>query len=135
MTLKTLLARLTVCLLACQTTLAFAPTQVTLSQNRALLTRQAAKKSDDVTSKFANYLTRYLAATAAMVATNPLLALAEEVDDYEYGAVNAPIGIAWAAGCLAILTALLPLALQGGEKAFEEMKNRDAYKWGKGGDD
>jgi hypothetical protein len=33
---------------------------------------------------------------------------------------------------LAILTALLPLALQGGEEAFEEMKERDSSKWGTG---
>jgi hypothetical protein len=74
-----------------------------------------------------------IATTAAVViSTSPLMALAEEVDDYEYGAVNAPIGIAWAGGLLAILTALLPVALQGGEKAFEEMKERDAGKWGTG---
>lgn len=40
----------------------------------------------------------------------PLVALAE--DDYEYGAVNAPISIPIVAGILAILTALLPLALR-----------------------
>jgi hypothetical protein len=33
---------------------------------------------------------------------------------------------------LAILTALLPVALQGGEEAFEEMKERDSGKWGTG---
>lgn len=108
-----------------------------------------------------------IATTAAVaVAASPLVALAEEVDSYEYGAVNAPIGIAWAVGkkanptiyvtslsmncpdafmlrfsilsrflflgCLAILTALLPLALRGGEEAFEEIKERDAGKWGTG---
>jgi hypothetical protein len=31
---------------------------------------------------------------------------------------------------LAILTALLPLVLQGGEEAFEEMKEQDKDKWG-----
>jgi hypothetical protein len=72
--------------------------------------------------------------TAAVALTaSPLLALAEEAaDDYEYGAVNAPIGIAWAGGVLAILTALLPVALRGGEEAFEEMKERDAGKFGTG---
>lgn len=50
----------------------------------------------------------------------------------EYGAVNAPIGIAWAGGALAILTALLPVALQGGEEAFEEMRERDEGKFGTG---
>jgi hypothetical protein len=72
---------------------------------------------------------------AVVVATSPLMALAEEVDDYEYGAVNAPIGLAWAVGVLAVGTALLPLALQGGEEAFNEMKEKDADKWGKGGTD
>ncbi len=57
----------------------------------------------------------------------------EEVgDDYEYGAVDAPIGIAWAAGVGVILTALLPLAMQGGEEAFEEMRQQDADTWGTG---
>jgi hypothetical protein len=60
------------------------------------------------------------------------MALAEEADDYEYGAVNAPIGIAWAGGVLAILTALLPVALRGGEEAFEEMRERDEGKFGTG---
>ena len=78
---------------------------------------------------------QFVAATTAAIATSPLVALAEEVDEYEYGAVNAPIGIAWAGGVLVILTALLPLALQGGEEAFEEMKERDAGKWGTGSND
>ena len=74
-----------------------------------------------------------IATTAAIVvSTSPLVAIAEEVDDYEYGSVNAPIGLAWAGGVLAILTALLPIALQGGEEAFEEMKERDAGKFGTG---
>lgn len=74
-------------------------------------------------------LSRPMAAVTAALTTTAMVvlpALAETAtDDYEYGAVNAPIGIAWAAGVLAILTALLPLALQGGEKAFEEIKERD----------
>jgi hypothetical protein len=76
----------------------------------------------------------HFATTAAVVlSTSPLMALAEDVaDDYEYGAVNAPIWIAWAGGALAILTALLPVALRGGEEAFEEMKERDAGKFGTG---
>ena len=69
------------------------------------------------------------AATVVLSTTSPLIALAEE--DYEYGAVNAPIGLAWGVGVLAILTALLPIALRGGEEAFEEMKDRDKDKWGK----
>jgi len=53
-------------------------------------------------------------------------------DDYEYGAVDAPIGIAWGVGVLVILSALLPLAMQGGEEAFEEMKQTDSDSWGSG---
>jgi hypothetical protein len=75
-----------------------------------------------------------VATTAAVVlSTSPLMALAEE--DYEYGAVSAPIGLAWGAGVLAILTALLPVALKGGEEAFEEMKDKDKDKWGSGKSD
>jgi len=74
---------------------------------------------------------KFAAAAAATFVAHPLAALAEEADDYEYGAVNAPIGIAWAAGSLLILTSLLPLALQGGEEAFEEMKETDSQTWGK----
>eukprot|EP00560_Eucampia_antarctica_P008801 CAMPEP_0197828538 /NCGR_PEP_ID=MMETSP1437-20131217/5079_1 /TAXON_ID=49252 ORGANISM="Eucampia antarctica, Strain CCMP1452" /NCGR_SAMPLE_ID=MMETSP1437 /ASSEMBLY_ACC=CAM_ASM_001096 /LENGTH=66 /DNA_ID=CAMNT_0043429775 /DNA_START=268 /DNA_END=468 /DNA_ORIENTATION=+ len=65
----------------------------------------------------------------AAVSTSPLIALAEE--DYEYGAVDAPISIAVGGGILAVLTALLPLFLQGGEEAFEEMKDTDKNTWGK----
>ena len=41
-------------------------------------------------------------------------------------------GIAVAGGCLAILTALLPVVMQGGEDAFNEMKEEDADTWGSG---
>ena len=53
-------------------------------------------------------------------------------DTYEYGAVDAPIGLAWGVGVLVILSALLPLALQGGEEAFEEMKESESDTWGSG---
>ena len=69
---------------------------------------------------------------AVTIATNPLVAIAVADDDYEYGAVNAPIGLAWGVGVLAILTALLPIALRGGEEAFEEMKEPDKGTWGTG---
>jgi hypothetical protein len=76
---------------------------------------------------------QFVTTSAVILASSPLMAFAEELaDDYEYGAVNAPIGIAWAGGVLAILTALLPVALRGGEEAFEEMKERDAGKFGTG---
>ena len=46
--------------------------------------------------------------------------------------VDAPIGIAVAGGLLAILTAAVPVFLQGGEEAFNEMRDRDAGQWGTG---
>lgn len=75
------------------------------------------------------------AAAAATFALSPLAAFAEEADDYEYGAVNAPIGLAWGVGVLVIATALVPLALKGGEEAFEEMRQKDASTWGTGNSD
>jgi len=74
-----------------------------------------------------------VAATSTLAAgLLPLAAVAEDlVDDYEYGAVNAPISMAWIGGVFLILTSLLPLLLQGGEEAFEEMKANDADSWGK----
>lgn len=72
-------------------------------------------------------------ATATLVAAFPSIAMAvvEADGDYEYGAVDAPISIAWVGGAFLILTSFLPLALRGGEEAFEEMKERDADSFGK----
>lgn len=75
---------------------------------------------------------QFATTAAVVISTSPLVALAEEADDYEYGAVSAPIGVAWAAGCFAILTALLPIALSGGENEFNKMKERDESTFGKG---
>jgi hypothetical protein len=78
-----------------------------------------------------------VAAAAFATACAPLLALAAaEEEDYEYGAVNAPggIGIAVVGGILAILTALLPVLLRGGEEAFEEIRERDQDTFGKKAD-
>lgn len=86
------------------------------------------KREDWFTSSF-------LTASSALIAANavPLMAKAAEIvdDNYEYGAVDAPIGIAVAGGILAILTALLPVAMRGGEEAFEEIKDRDQGTFGK----
>ena len=98
---------------------------------RQAMSPLAAAPNNQITDK----LTQFMTTAAVVISTSPLVALAEEVDDYEYGAVNAPIGIAWAGGILAVLTALLPLALRGGEDAFNEMKERDAGKWGTGSTD
>ena len=70
---------------------------------------------------------------AAAVAASPLVAVAEG-DDYEYGAVDAPIGIAWAAGVLAILTAAVPVLLQSGEKALEQQRIDEGGTFGKSED-
>lgn len=84
-------------------------------------------------SPFGNMESKIAGASAFVMANIPaiVLAVTEVEDDYEYGKVDAPIGLAVGAGILAILTALLPIALQGGEKAFEEIKERDANTFGK----
>ena len=77
---------------------------------------------------------KIIATASAFVMANavPLIALAAEAEEnYEYGAVDAPIGLAIGGGILAILTALLPIALKGGEEAFEEIKDRDQSSFGK----
>lgn len=63
-------------------------------------------------------------ASAAVVTANlPVWATALAVeDDYEYGAVDAPIAIPIVGGILAIATALLPILLRPGEEAFEEVR-------------
>jgi hypothetical protein len=69
--------------------------------------------------------------SALVAATSPVLAAVDAAaGDYEYGAVNAPIGLAVGGGILAILTALLPVALRGGEDAFNEIRDRDASTFG-----
>ena len=72
-------------------------------------------------------------AAASVVATPFAAIAADAVDDYEYGAVNAPGGLGLAAGLgvLAILTAAIPVLLAPGEDAFNEMKERDADAWRK----
>ena len=103
----------------------------------ALQTVSAFAPRQQPTTKAANpwvEKVRKFAMTAAVViATSPLVALAEEVgDDYEYGAVSAPISVAWIGGIFAVGTALLPIALSGGEDAFNEMKEADKGKFGTG---
>jgi len=53
-------------------------------------------------------------------------AVAHAADDYEYGSVEAPGWVLPAGALLAIATALLPLALQGGEEAAQEIFDQDA---------
>jgi hypothetical protein len=85
---------------------------------------QAVPQSTSVNAKIVAAL------TVAAINLAPLAALAEE-ENYEYGAVDAPIGIAVGGGVLAILTALLPVVLKGGEEAFEEIKEGSADSFGK----
>mmetsp|Transcript_8966 Transcript_8966/g.21891 ORF Transcript_8966/g.21891 Transcript_8966/m.21891 type:complete len:129 (-) Transcript_8966:309-695(-) len=92
----------------------------------------APRQQQPASNPLVEKLTKFATTAAVVVSTSPLIALAEEIDDYEYGAVNAPISIAWAGGVLAVGTALLPLALQGGEEAFEEMKEADKNTFGTG---
>lgn len=78
---------------------------------------------------------KFATTAAVVIATSPVVALAAEVaDDYEYGAVGAPIGVAWIGGIFAVGTALLPIALSGGEDAFNEMKENDKDSFGKSND-
>eukprot|EP00527_Entomoneis_sp_CCMP2396_P004482 CAMPEP_0198146502 /NCGR_PEP_ID=MMETSP1443-20131203/29617_1 /TAXON_ID=186043 /ORGANISM="Entomoneis sp., Strain CCMP2396" /LENGTH=149 /DNA_ID=CAMNT_0043810489 /DNA_START=88 /DNA_END=537 /DNA_ORIENTATION=- len=81
-----------------------------------------------------------LTAAAVVLAANipsQVLAAATDAieDDYEYGAVDAPIGIAVAGGVLAILTAAVPILLKPGEEALDQMRADETSKgltFGKG---
>ena len=127
-----LVSKLFVLFMACQAAMGFVVQQQTSPSTKVLLhATTPGHEQQPSTESFPNKIAKALTATAVMVSTSPLMALAEE--DYEYGAVDAPIGIAVGGGILAILTAGVPLLMQGGEEAFEEMKERDSNKWGKGG--
>jgi hypothetical protein len=98
------------------------------------------KKESSIETTFSNpmidaFNSKIMTATAALITSNtflvPIVQAIVEDDNYEYGAVDAPIGIAVGGGILAILTALLPVALKGGEEAFEEIKDRDVDTFGK----
>jgi hypothetical protein len=121
-----IIAKILAFLLASQAVAAFAPRQTA---------RPSFVQLEATSRPFSEKIAQAFTTAAVVVAASPLMALAEEVDDYEYGAVNAPIGVAWAVGVLAVATALLPLALQGGEEEFNKMKEKDADQWGKGGTD
>jgi len=77
---------------------------------------------------------RSLVSTSALLFLCPIVALAEEAEDYEYGAVGAPIGIAWFFGVLAIATSFLPLLLKGGEEALEQQRKDEKGSFGRGQD-
>jgi len=103
------------------------------SLSHAFVVKTPSVKSPTAMNALSPKLVKAATTAAVVISTSPLIALAEE--DYEYGAVNAPIGLAWGVGVLAILTALLPIALRGGEEAFEDMKEKDADTWGTGNKD
>ena len=76
-------------------------------------------------------VSQFVATTAAIVATSPLAALAEEVDDYEYGSVDAPIGIAVVGGMISaafIAIFFIPLFYVAVERLFHKEKTDDADK-------
>lgn len=127
MTNHSLFTKLAFFLLSAQVAFGFAP--LNQQHQPSLSQLEAAKKPLE------ERVSQFVATTAAIVATSPLAALAEEVDDYEYGSVDAPIGIAVVGGLFAILTAAVPVFMQGGEEAFEEMRERDAGNWGTGRSD
>lgn len=105
------------------TTSAFAPSQ---ASSRPALVRLEATRSEQAKQAIA------IATATLMTTAAPLVAIAEEVDNYEYGAVSAPPVVPIIGGILAIATALLPIAMSGGEDAFNEMKEQDADSWGTG---
>lgn len=107
---------------------AFSPT-IQVGKNSATRLQATTNTNEEFFEKLSQKTTVAAAGLMTAISASPLAALAD--DDYEYGAVDAPIGIAWAGGALAILTALLPVALSSGEEAFEEMKERDSDKWAK----
>ena len=75
-----------------------------------------------------------IAAASGILTTFPLVALAVEDDSYEYGAVDAPIGLAVGGGLLAILTAAVPVLLRPGEEALEEQRKNEGESFGTGRD-
>ena len=107
-----------------------------LSLSSAYIPQQCSRPAFSLETASRNQINlpaKIAAASAFVVANAPMVAQAVEDDNYEYGAVDAPIGLAVGGGILAILTALLPIALRGGEEAFEEMKDRDSDTFGKAG--
>jgi len=112
------LIKVVAALCALETAFAFAPQQQPA----------APKTSNSLVEK----MSKFAMTAAVAISTSPLVALAEEVDDYEYGAVSAPISVAWVGGVFAVGTALLPIALQGGEDAFNEMRENDKGTFGTG---
>jgi hypothetical protein len=103
---------------------------VTVGFSPRLTARRPAMKLEAVSK--AQLERKIASATAAVMTVGiPLIVRAVE-DDYEYGAVDAPIGLAVGAGVLAILTAAIPVLLAPGEEALEEMRKNEGNRFGTG---
>jgi hypothetical protein len=77
-------------------------------------------------------LSARIAASAFAATLMPAVAFAEEISqEIDYGTVSAPDFILPLGAGLAILTALLPIALQSGDNAAREMQERDSESFGK----
>ena len=116
-------------LLLTAATTAFVPTPQHKQRARAALPLQASSSSSS-SSLQQDLQVKIAAATTFVMVNFPTIAMAVVEDDYEYGKVDAPIGLAVGGGLLAILTALLPIALKGGEEAFEEIREREKDTFG-----
>jgi hypothetical protein len=115
------------------------PSPLFLNGNKASETTE--ERMDGLTSPSrVAPIQRALATTAAAWMTAAVLipaasawaatASSSEADEYVYGSVDAPVGLAVGAGILAIATAALPVLLRGGEEAFEEIRERDEGTFG-----
>lgn len=120
---RNMFAKLLFFLLSAQVAHGFAPLH---QSNNKVTSLQASEKP--ISERFS----QFCATAGVVLATSPLVALAEEADDIEYGSVDAPIGIAVAGGILAILTAAVPVLMQGGEEEFNKMRDQDSATWGTG---
>ena len=112
--------------LACQLCSAFVAPMNKASVNKPFALEATADKNNSIQNS--------IIASSIIMAATPLVSKALE-DNYEYGAVDAPIGLAWGVGVLAIATAAVPIFLKGGEEALEEMREREGNTFGKGGVD
>mmetsp|Transcript_19156 Transcript_19156/g.25235 ORF Transcript_19156/g.25235 Transcript_19156/m.25235 type:complete len:131 (+) Transcript_19156:249-641(+) len=74
---------------------------------------------------------KILPAIAAAIPSS-VLAAVEEVDDYQYGAVSAPGWILPVGALAVIVTAAVPILLQSGQEAFDEISENSKDKWAGG---
>ncbi|CAM9615525.1 unnamed protein product [Heterosigma akashiwo] len=74
------------------------------------------------------------AALASLAAAIPssVYAAVEQADDYEYGAVNAPGWILPVGAFVVIATAAVPIFLQSGQEAFDDISDKSKDQWAGG---